>query len=229
MRFGTAIEYSIDGCRASYTREKERRGFFNFRFTTRFLHKPLIEQLKLVALFVLIGAMIYYSKPRMPDIVIGTVLVALGTLVRIWAGGHLRRDQQLTTSGPYAYTRNPFYLGRFLLIIGFALMSGVMVNRVVQVITVVALLVFFIYYMPRKEKREGGRLRNLFGPDYETWKAHVPSLFPRLTPYVMNPRPWSRELFFGGDGQFTGNKEIWTTLATIAIVVLIYLRMYNPA
>lgn len=189
------------------------------------LRKPLIEKLKLLALLVLIGAMIYKSTPSSPSIYIGLVLVVIGTLIRIWAGGHLRRDQQLTTSGPYAYSRNPFYLGRLFLIVGFAAMSGVMNNLPVQIITAVALLIFFFVYMPRKEVREGGRLQKMFGPDYETWKANVPQLFPRLSPYVMNPRPWSRQLFFGGDGQFTGNKEIWTTLAVALICALIFLRM----
>lgn len=189
------------------------------------LRKPLIEKLKLLALLALIGAMIYFSKPSAPSIYVGLALVVIGTLIRIWAGGHLRRDQQLTTSGPYAYSRNPFYLGRLFLIVGFAAMSGVMNSLPVQIITVLALLIFFFVYMPRKEEREGGRLQKMFGPDYETWKSNVPQLFPRLTPYVMNPRPWSRQLFFGGDGQFTGNKEIWTTLAVGLICALIFLRM----
>lgn len=190
-----------------------------------FFYKPFVEQLKLVALFVLIGAMIYFSRPSSPSIYIGLTLVVIGTLIRVWAGGHLRRDQQLTTSGPYAYSRNPFYLGRLLLIVGFAAMAGVLNNLPVQIITVLALLIFFFVYMPRKEVREGGRLQKMFGPDYETWKSNVPQLFPRLTPYVMNPRPWSRQLFFGGDGQFTGNKEIWTTIAVALICALIFLRM----
>lgn len=188
------------------------------------LHKPLIEQLKLVALFALIAALIYFSAPKMPSFAIGLALVAVGTLIRIWAGGHLTRDQQLTTSGPYQYTRNPFYLGRLLLIVGFGVMSG-LGNIVAWAILIVALVIFFVWYMPRKEQREGGRLLKMFGPDYERWKANVPSLFPRLTPYTMNPRPWSRELFMGGDERFTGNKELWTTLGIIGIAALFFWRM----
>jgi protein-S-isoprenylcysteine O-methyltransferase Ste14 len=199
------------------------------------IHKPLVEKLKLLGLFVLIGALVYYSRPQMPSFAFGVALVVIGTIIRVWAAGHLTRDQQLTTSGPYQYTRNPFYLGRFLLIIGFALMSGLSSNLsdwrniVVWVIFLGALLIFFCYYMPRKENREGGRLAKLFGPDYETWKANVPSLFPRLTPFVMNPRPWSAQLFMGGDGKYTGNKELWTTIAVIVLVGLFFWRMAVPA
>jgi protein-S-isoprenylcysteine O-methyltransferase Ste14 len=195
------------------------------------VHKPLVEQLKLLGLFALIGALIYYSRPQMPSFGFGLALVVIGTLIRVWAAGHLTRDQKLTTSGPYQYSRNPFYLGRFLLIIGFALMSGLSNNFsdarnvAVWVIFMAALLIFFVYYMPRKEAREGGRLAKLFGPDYEMWKANVPSLFPRLTPYVMHPKPWSRELFMGGDEQHTGNKELWTTLVVIGLIGLFIWRM----
>jgi protein-S-isoprenylcysteine O-methyltransferase Ste14 len=198
---------------------------------TGFFYKPLIEQLKLIALFVLIGALVYFSAPTRNSFLAGAILVAIGTVIRVWAAGHLTRDQRLTTSGPYQYTRNPFYLGRFLWIIGFAVMSGLGAdlsqtrNIVLWVIVGVALIFFFAFYMPRKERREGGRLREMFGPDYETWKSHVPSLFPRPTPYVMNPRRWSRELFLGGDDQFSGNKELWTTIAVIGLVIAFLVRL----
>jgi len=190
--------------------------------------KPVIEQLKLIFVFICLGAIIWFSHPTPPYFYTGLVLVVIGTLIRIWAGGHLTRDQKLTTSGPYQYSRNPFYLGRLLWIVGFAIMSG-FASYVVYGILVVALIIFFIYYMPRKEAREGGRLKTYFGEDYETWKANVPSLFPRLTPYVMNPKPWNAKLYLGNDGEISGNKEIWTTLAVIIIAILFFLRMQFPA
>lgn len=197
--------------------------------------KPLVEKIKLLLLFAVIGVFVYFSRPTVQTFAIGAILVAIGTLIRIWAGGHLTRDQQLTTSGPYQYTRNPFYLGRLFLLIGFAIMSGLgadlsqIRNIILWVVFIVALIIFFFYYMPRKEEREGGRLRTLFGPDYEQWKANVPSLFPRLTPYKMHPKPWSSQLFMGGDDRFSGNKELWTTIGIILIVGLFYWRMAMPA
>jgi protein-S-isoprenylcysteine O-methyltransferase Ste14 len=196
-----------------------------------FFGKPFIEQLKLVAVFALIGLILYFSKPTQIGFIVGSVFVVVGTVIRVWAGGHLTRDQRLTTSGPYQYTRNPFYLGRFLIIIGFAFLAGIGGNLrdprniILCSAVIVALVVFFAYYMPRKEEREGGRLKKLFGPDYETWKKNVPSLFPRLTPYVMNPRPWNKDLYFGNSADFMGNKEFWTTIANLVLVALFYLRM----
>lgn len=194
---------------------------------TGFARKPPLELLKLLVLFLLLAAMIYVARPLMPDFAVGAVIVAIGAIIRIWAAGHLTRDQRLTVSGPYEYSRNPFYLGRFLLLIGFAIMAGIRRETAVLILFCVAMSIFFFYYMPRKDKREGGRLRQLFGEEYERWRANVPVLFPRLTPYRMTPRAWSRELFMTGDAQYSGNKEIWTTLAVIAITGLLLWRMLS--
>lgn len=196
-----------------------------------FLGKPLIEQLKLLAVFALLGVLIYFSRPTQTSFIVGAVFVVIGTLIRVWAGGHLTRDQRLTTSGPYQYTRNPFYLGRLLWIIGFAIMSGMggdlnePRNMILWAVVIVTIFVFFAYYMPRKEAREGGRLSKLFPGDYDRWKANVPSLFPRLTPYVMNPRPWNKDLYMGNSAEYFGNKEVWTTLVVVVLVALFYWRM----
>lgn len=202
--------------------EARGRGFFG---------KPFTEQLKLAAVFVLVGIALYYSRPTPTGFIVGAVFAVVGTLIRVWAGGHLTRDQRLTTSGPYQYTRNPFYLGRLLLIIGFAIMAGIGGNLreprniILCAVIIVSLFVFFGFYMPRKENREGGRLKKLFGPDYQQWKSNVPSLFPRLTPYVMNPKPWDKDLYMGNSADFMGNKEVWTTIANFAVIILFYIRM----
>lgn len=193
-----------------------------------FANKPLQEKLKLIVLFALIGALIYLSHPLPKLFLPGAALTYIGALIRVWAGGHLTRDRRLAVSGPYQYTRNPFYLGRFLVLIGFALMSGLQ-NLYVWAIFLFGMAFFFFGYMPRKEKREGGRLEQLFGDQFRQYRANVPSLFPRLTPYkdpfTTETRKWNRELFFGGTGDFSGNKELPTTIATFILVALFLLRM----
>lgn len=199
-----------------------------------FFGKPVIEQIKLLLVFACIGVLIFLSHPTTASFTIGAIFVVVGTLIRIWAGGHLTRDQRLTVSGPYQYTRNPFYLGRLLWIVGFATMSGIGTdfsqprNVVLWAVLIIAIFVFFAYYMPRKEEREGGRLAKLFPDEYPRWKANVPSLFPRLTPYVMNPRPWNRDLYMGNSAEYMGNKEVWTTVVVVVLVALFYLRMVTP-
>ena len=193
-----------------------------------FANKPLIEKLKLIALFALIGLLIFLSHPTLNLFIPGAILTAIGALIRVWAGGHLTRDRRLAVSGPYQYTRNPFYLGRFCVLIGCALMSGLQ-NPFVWAIFLFGMAFFFFGYMPRKEKREGRRLEQLFGDQFRQYRSSVPSLFPRLTPYkdpfTPETRKWSRELFFGGTGEFSGNKELPTTIATFALIGLFLLRM----
>jgi protein-S-isoprenylcysteine O-methyltransferase Ste14 len=195
-----------------------------------FRHKPLAEKGKLLALFGLIALLVRLSSPSRRAWGGGAVLVTLGALIRVWAAGHLTRDQRLAVSGPYQYTRNPFYLGRLLLLLGFGMMTGVGAdtkdkrNWGLWAVLAGALGYFFRVYMPRKEEREGGRLEEMFGDEYREYRDNVPSLFPRLSPHVTNPRPWSRDLFLGGDGSFTGNKEGWTTLATFALALAFFGR-----
>jgi protein-S-isoprenylcysteine O-methyltransferase Ste14 len=194
-----------------------------------FAGKPLIEKLKLLALFALIGLLIYLSQPTLQLFIPGAILTAIGAMIRVWAGGHLTRDRRLAVSGPYQYTRNPFYLGRFCVLIGCALMSGLRNNWILWAIFLFSVAFFFFGYMPRKEKREGGRLEKLFGEQFFAYRKNVPSLFPRLTPYkdpfTTEKRPWSRELFFGGTGEFSGNKELPTTIATFVLIALFLLRL----
>lgn len=194
------------------------------------MNKPFTEKLKLLFVFALLGLAIYFSRPTVPSLIVGFVLVMLGNFWRIWAGGHLTRNKRLAVSGPYEYTRNPFYLGRFLYIIGFAAMAGLGFNLsntnnlILSVIFLVAIVAFFFVYMPRKEQREGDRLLEIFGDEYATYRQNVPPLFPRFSPYRTNPRPWSKDLFLGNDETFGGNKEHWTILAVILISALFLIR-----
>ncbi len=194
------------------------------------INKPFQEKLKLFFVFALLGLAIYFSRPTVPSLIVGFVLVMLGNFWRIWAGGHLTRNKRLAVSGPYEYTRNPFYLGRFLYIIGFACMAGLGFNLgntnnlILSGIFLVAIVGFFGVYMPRKEQREGDRLLEIFGDEYATYRQNVPPLFPRLSPFRTNPRPWSKDLFLGKDETFGGNKEHWTILIVILIAALFLIR-----
>jgi protein-S-isoprenylcysteine O-methyltransferase Ste14 len=200
------------------------------------MSKPATEKLKLLFVFALLGLAIYFSRPTVPSLIVGFILVMFGNFWRIWAGGHLTRNKRLAVSGPYEYTRNPFYLGRFLYIIGFACMAGLgfrlndanpdvaRVNIVLSIIFAVAIIVFFGVYMPRKEQREGDRLLEIFGDEYATYRQNVPPLFPRFSPYRTNPRPWSKDLFLGKDETFGGNKEHWTILSVLLIAALFLVR-----
>ena len=85
---------------------------------------------------------LWLAKPTAGSMLIGAALVIPGLVIRALASGHLQKNEQLATGGPYAYTRNPLYLGSLILAIGFALAarSWWIVGGIV--------LLFFVIYLP---------------------------------------------------------------------------------
>jgi protein-S-isoprenylcysteine O-methyltransferase Ste14 len=124
-----------------------------------------------------IFAVLYFwlARPTWQFIALGTILIAPGLLIRALASGHVRKNEALATSGPYAYTRNPLYLGSLLMGIGFAVAARS------WWIGVALVVMFFAIYLPviRGEERF---LRERFS-EFEEYAARVPRMFPRVTPY----------------------------------------------
>jgi len=111
-----------------------------------------------------------------------------GLGLRALASGHVQKDKQLTTSGPYAYTRNPLYLGSLLMAAGFAIASRS------WWIVVLMLLIFVAIYVPVIAGEER-YLRQTF-PDYDDYARHVPRILPRLTPYCIQRSDYSSARFW---------------------------------
>ena len=107
---------------------------------------------------------------------VGAIVSILGLGVRAWASGHIRKNSALATSGPYAFTRNPLYLGSFLLGVGFTIASGFWPLGILF-----ALLFLGIYFPVMRV--ESATLAELFGKEFEDYARHVPLFFPRITPY----------------------------------------------
>lgn len=105
----------------------------------------------------------------------GCVLIAGGLAVRAAASGHIRKNRELTTSGPYAYTRNPLYLGSVLIALGFVVAAR---N---PWIAAGAVLMFVAIYVP-VIRAEEAYLRQSFS-GYAEYATHVPRLVPRVTAY----------------------------------------------
>jgi len=165
-----------------------------------------------IVIVIALACIYMLATPSLMTLIIGGIIVILGQAVRVWAGGHLIRNQEITTSGPYAHLRDPFYLGRLLLIIGF----GIMAWGYALVVMAVALLVFFANYIPRKYRKEMTRLENIFGQEYKDYAAYAHSLIPRLRPYPKaKQRPWSVKLFFNE------NQEHYFVLGTLLFAVLV--------
>jgi protein-S-isoprenylcysteine O-methyltransferase Ste14 len=163
--------------------------------------------MKTVPVYALAIALVWLARPVARWFVVGLVVVLLGEAVRVWAAGHLYKNERVVTSGPYAHVKNPLYLGTFLIMVGLCVMAS---N---YVLLVVGVAVFAVYYAPFKQRRESGRLRERFGDAWVRYDREVPAYLPRLTPYPgRENKPWQW-------GAFIRNDEHGTVLA-VAIGIL---------
>src|SRR6202167_2838143 len=71
--------------------------------------------------FVFTAIFLWLAKPTAKSMLIGSALIIPGLVLRSLASGHVKKNEELTMTGPYAYTRNPLYLGSLLLTVGFAI------------------------------------------------------------------------------------------------------------
>ena len=132
--------------------------------------------------------LLYFSNPALPFLVYGIALAALGESIRInavrYAGGATRTTKvgapSLCTTGPYARTRNPLYLGNMIIYCGIVLIAGG--AYMWELFILVFSFFTFQYFMIISLEEE--TLVGLFGDDYVTYRKKVPKLFPRITPWI---------------------------------------------
>ncbi len=119
-------------------------------------------------------AVLYFwlARPTWRSIALGAIVFVPGLLVRALASGHVQKNEALATSGPYAYTRNPLYLGSLLIGVGFAIAARSWWVGVVLVV------MFFAIYLP-VIRGEEAYLRQRF-PEFEEYAQRVPRMFPKL-------------------------------------------------
>ncbi len=114
------------------------------------------------------------AHPTWQSIAIGAAIAALGLGLRAWASGHVSKAAEITQSGPYAFTRNPLYLGSMIVGIGFAVAA-----RDWWVALAMAIM-FVVIYVPTIRWEERWLRANLQG--FDEYAARVPRLLPRMTP-----------------------------------------------
>lgn len=130
-----------------------------------------------VPLGFLCGALfIWFARPSKLTLGLGGSVALIGLAFRAWSAGHIRKNSALATSGPYAYTRNPLYLGSFLLGLGFTIASG----QPLLAIPFVALFLGIYFPVMRVEAAD---LEKLFGEDYLDYAHRVPLFFPHPIAY----------------------------------------------
>jgi protein-S-isoprenylcysteine O-methyltransferase Ste14 len=125
--------------------------------------------------FLLGGAYLVFARPTSLGLVTGGAIALAGVLVRGWAAGHIEKNDRLAVSGPYAHTRNPLYLGSFLIAAGFAV-------AVHWAMLLLVVAFFVLVYAPNIE-RERQHIRERFGAEYDEYAANVPAFVPRGIPW----------------------------------------------
>jgi protein-S-isoprenylcysteine O-methyltransferase Ste14 len=124
--------------------------------------------------FVVAAVFLVFARPTWTTLAWGLVLIVPGLWLRAYAAGYVKKNAELTRTGPYAYTRNPLYLGSMSIAAGFAVAAG-------QWWLVVLLIAMFLaIYVPTILSEEEF-LRDTF-PQFEEYAQRVPRLLPRLTP-----------------------------------------------
>lgn len=127
------------------------------------------------------------AEPTARTLAAGGTIALAGLLVRAWASGHIRKNERLAVSGPYAHTRNPLYLGSMVMGLGFTVAAAGTWWLFVLFAGLFAAL-FLGIYLPVM-RVESATLAELFGDEYERYAREVPLLIPRLTPYRKGNNP----------------------------------------
>jgi len=118
-----------------------------------------------------VAAFLWMSEPSTRSLAVGIPVSFVGLAIRGWAAGHLEKNTALTESGPYAWVRNPLYIGTLTVSAGLAIAA-----RRWELGALFA-VVFLLVYLPVVELEEQ-YLRELF-PAFPAYESRVPKLLPR--------------------------------------------------
>jgi len=166
--------------------------------------------------FLFAAAYSWWARPTWTSLIAGTVIALAGIAIRASASGHIRKNTELATTGPYAYTRNPLYLGSIVIALGFIVAARNLW------IGLAALAMFAFVYLP-VIRAEEAYLRSVF-PGYADYASHVPRLLPRLTHYRSNTTS------AGSSGHFSAelywrHREYNAALGALLMIVALILKM----
>ena len=166
--------------------------------------------------FVVAAIFLIFARPSWRSLAWGLVLVIPGLWLRGYAAGYVKKNAELTRTGPYAYTRNPLYLGSMSIAAGFAVAAG----RWWLVVLLVGM--FLLIYVPTILSEEQF-LRGAF-PEFEEYERRVPRLLPRLTSARFDRAT-------GGMGRFSQerylhHREYNASIGAAALYVALILRMW---
>ena len=144
--------------------------------------------------------------------------IVIGGALRSWAAGYLFKGKRVAVGGPYAYTRNPLYVGSFILGLGFCLVLWRWPLTGVSLVLWIAYLLAYGLVYPAKTRAEEGELAASLGEDYKRYAARVPRFFPALSRVKdLGEQHFSPELY-------RRNREYQCILGSAAVLVFLGIR-----
>lgn len=165
--------------------------------------------------FVFAAFFLWRAQPEWWSLAAGSAVALSGVWIRAISSGHVKKNEELAITGPYAYTRNPLYFGSIVIALGFALAA------LRWEIAAVLVLMFAVIYIPVIRGEE--QFLNAHFPDYAAYCARVPRLLPRLRAGSDGSSSFSRELYLK-------HREYNALLGTVAVIAaLVAKRMIGMA
>ena len=152
--------------------------------------------------FVFTAVVLWLATPTVGSLVLGGVIASIGESIRVWAAGHLEKSKEVTSSGPYRYTRHPLYLGSSLIGIGIAIIA----NDALVAAIVIAYLALTLTAAMRSEE---AHLREKFGDAYDAYAQKRASSIERTF-------SWKRAVY---------NREHHTITGLLTGLVLLALKL----
>lgn len=153
------------------------------------------------------------SRTALLFLILGIEIAFVGEGMRIWASGYLYKDECLAVSGPFSYTRNPLYVGSFLIGLGFCLATA-------QPLFLTTFLLFFIFVFISTIMNEERVLSEKFGAEFIQYKEKVPAFIPSMAPYdspVFCKFSWRQVLH---------NREYLSIIGVVVVALYLVIRFH---
>jgi protein-S-isoprenylcysteine O-methyltransferase Ste14 len=157
---------------------------------------------------------IIFADPTSSTLVLGLPIIVMGEAIRIWSSGHIHKNEVLTVTGPYSLTRNPLYLGSFILAAGFVVAMDVLWMSLV-------FLLFFVVVYWATIRWEEDKMKRKFPTQWEEYQRRIPRFFPLFHPkcYIPDEFSWS---------QVMKNREMWNAAAVLAVYAILWCKLLWP-
>ncbi|MDJ0867505.1 MAG: isoprenylcysteine carboxylmethyltransferase family protein [Myxococcota bacterium] len=187
----------------------------------RTVHPPSLRKLTRPRVWAAFGAgalVLLAARPTPDSLALGSGVALLGCALRLWAAGHLKKTEELTQTGPYAYVRHPLYAGALIVGVGLLIATG----PEVAPWTLAAGLPWFAFrYLPRKEQAEARRLDARHGEHFADYRAAVRALWPRRRAWRPAGRPARRSW---SAGRVLENNELATLVGVLLAIAWLAVR-----